>query len=102
MSLTYLIVLLVSIFGLAVIDRKERLAFFASGLRATLSVVLSVALFLTWDSFGIALGIFFRGSSPFLTGVLLAPELPLEEIFFLILLSYCALLTVARILRGNK
>jgi hypothetical protein len=37
-------------------------------------------------------GIFFRGNAPHLTGITLAPELPLEEVFFLILLSYNALL----------
>ena len=51
-----------------------------------------MAFFLVWDSPGIALGIFSRGESPLMTGVLLAPELPLEEVFFLTLLSYVALL----------
>ena len=41
-----------------------------------------------WDLAGIGLGIFFRGEPGLLTGVQLAPELPLEELFFLALLCY--------------
>ena len=59
---------------------------------AGLSIAIAVVLFLLWDLAGIALGIFFRGDAPHLSGLLLAPELPLEELFFLILLSYNALL----------
>jgi lycopene cyclase domain-containing protein len=55
-------------------------------------VGVGVAFFLLWDLAGLALGIFARGESPHMTGVLLAPELPMEEVFFLTLLSYNALL----------
>jgi lycopene cyclase domain-containing protein len=48
--------------------------------------------FLLWDLAGLALGIFARGESPHMTGLLLAPELPVEEAVFLTLLSYNALL----------
>ena len=41
-----------------------------------------------WDVAGIGAGIFFRGNPGLLTGVLIAPELPLEEVFFLALLCY--------------
>jgi lycopene cyclase domain-containing protein len=47
-----------------------------------------VLFFLIWDLAGIGLGIFFRGPSPLVTGILVAPEVPLEEIFFLTLLCY--------------
>ncbi len=40
------------------------------------------------EMFGIGLGIFFRGETQFMTGILIAPELPLEEVFFLTLLCY--------------
>jgi hypothetical protein len=40
---------------------------------------------------GIAEGVFFRGSGPWMTGILLGPELPLEELFFVILLCYSTL-----------
>lgn len=91
-SFIYLFVLLISILGLVGIDRRNNLALFRNPLPTLISVSISVVIFLIWDIVGIALGIFFRGSTPFLSGLLLGPELPLEELFFLILLSYNTLL----------
>jgi hypothetical protein len=50
-----------------------------------------VLFFLAWDLAGIGLGIFFRGETSFMTGVQLAPELPIEELFFLVLLCYLSM-----------
>jgi lycopene cyclase domain-containing protein len=88
----YLGALLLALAGLATLDRRYRLAFWADARRAAVCVVVGVVFFLLWDLAGLALGIFARGESPHMTGVLLAPELPLEEVFFLTLLSYNALL----------
>lgn len=91
LSFLYLGALLVSIAGLATLDFKYQLAF-GKNRRYRCLIILSVAFFLIWDLAGIALGIFFRGSAEHLTGITLSKELPVEEIFFLILLSYSALL----------
>lgn len=91
-GLTYLLALLVSIGGLALLDRRFRLAFWSDARRAGLTVGLGVLGFLLWDGAGLVLGIFARGDSPHMTGLLLAPELPVEEAFFLTLLCYAALL----------
>gem|GEM_PF-117002 len=88
MNLLYLAALLVSITGMVVLDVRFRLFFAAAPLRAAIVLVVGVAFFLAWDVAGITLGIFFRGNPDLLTGILLAPELPLEELFFLILLCY--------------
>ena len=88
----YLGALLVALGGLATLDRRYRLAFWADTRRAAVCVGAGVVLFLLWDGAGLALGIFARGGSPHMTGVLIAPELPVEEVFFLALLSYNALL----------
>ena len=93
MIFLYLVALLVSLAGLAVLDRRFRLAFWADARRAVLAVGIGVLGFLLWDLAGLGLGIFARGGSPHMTGILLAPELPLEEAFFLALLCYTALLT---------
>lgn len=93
MSFLYLGALLVSLGGLAILDRRFRLAFWADPRRATLTVGIGLVGFLLWDLAGLGLGIFARGDSPHMTGILLAPELPLEEAFFLTLLCYTALLT---------
>jgi lycopene cyclase domain-containing protein len=84
----YLAALLVSITGMIVLDARFKLFFAASWVRAAIVMVIGVAFFLAWDVAGITLGIFYRGNPDLLTGVLLAPELPPEELFFLILLCY--------------
>lgn len=84
----YLLALLVSIAGVGLLDWRHKLAFFVDARASTIAVAIAVVVFLIWDLAGIAFGIFFRGNAPHLSGLLLAPELPLEELFFLILLSY--------------
>ena len=81
-----------SLGGLALLDRRFRLAFWSDWRRAAGCVGIGVVGFLAWDLAGLGLGIFARGDSPHMTGLLLAPELPIEEVFFLTLLCYVALL----------
>ena len=88
MNYLYLAALLVSIAGMIVLDVRFKLFFAASWVRAEIVLVVGVAFFLAWDVAGISLGIFFRGNPDLLTGLLLAPELPVEELFFLVLLCY--------------
>ena len=88
MTFVYLGALLVSLAGMVVLDLRFRLFFAAAPQRAAIVVVTGIAFFLAWDVAGIGAGIFFRGNPGLLTGVLIGPELPLEEIFFLALLCY--------------
>ena len=88
MSFLYLAGLLVGLTGMVVLDVRLRLFFGRAPWRAGVVLALGVAFFLAWDALGIGLGIFFRGDPSFLVGVQLAPELPLEEVFFLTLLCY--------------
>jgi len=94
MSFLYGAVLLFAIAGTGLLDFRHRLAVFG-GAPGRTAVIVSVAVvfFLAWDIVGITTGVFFRGSGPWMTGVLLGPELPLEELFFLLLLSYSTLVT---------
>ena len=91
MSVLYLAALLVSIAGLLVLDARYRLFVFAAPLRALVVLTVGVAGFLLWDLAGIALGIFFEGDHALLVGVDLARDLPLEELFFLVLLCLTAM-----------
>ncbi|NCD19894.1 MAG: lycopene cyclase domain-containing protein [Actinobacteria bacterium] len=93
MSLAYLGALLVSIFCMGLIDHRWRLALFRDAWATSVTVVVGVLFFLAWDLGGIALGVFFRGEGPWMTGLLLAPELPVEEVAFLVLLTYTTLVT---------
>lgn len=88
MSLGYLAVLLLALAGMVVIDRRYRLFFWKSAWRAGVVLAAGVLFFLAWDVAGIGSGIFHRGTTAFMTGVNLAPELPLEEAFFLAFLCY--------------
>lgn len=91
----YLAAILLSAAGVAVIDLRLRLvARHAPGRTAT-AVLAGTAFFLAWDAAGIAAGVFVKGDSPALVGVDLAPELPLEEPFFLAFLCYLALVACA-------
>lgn len=94
----YLAALCLSLTGLAVIDHRFRLAYFYDAMRTIKAVAASVTVFVLWDLLGIGLGIFYVGNSPYLTGIRLAPEFPIEELFFLTLLVYSALL----LLRGGE
>ena len=88
MSFLYLGGLLFALLGMIVLDLRFRLFFGRAPLRAAIVLVLGVAFFLGWDAAGVGLGIFFRGDLALLTGVQLAPEIPVEELFFLVLLCY--------------
>lgn len=98
----YLALLLVSIAGLVAIDHRQKLAFFVSPMATVISVSSAVVVFLLWDVVGIAQGIFFRGPAPHLSGILLGTELPLEELFFLVLLSYNTLLAYQFFARRSR
>jgi lycopene cyclase domain-containing protein len=96
----YLAGLIFSIIGLGLFDWKFKLGFSTNKKAAALATLLPLIFFLIWDGAGIALGIFFRGETSHLTGILVAPELPIEELFFLFLLNYTTLtifITVKRI-----
>ena len=100
MQFAYLAGLIFSIIGLGLFDWKFKLGFSTNKKAAALATLLPLVFFLIWDGAGIALGIFFRGETSHLTGILVAPELPIEELFFLFLLNYTTLtifITVKRI-----
>ncbi|GAA3340861.1 hypothetical protein GCM10017714_22430 [Curtobacterium pusillum] len=84
----YLAGLVVSLVGMTVLDARFHLFFWRGPWRATAVMVVGLAFFLLWDVLGVALGVFFVGPQTLLTGVFLAPDVPLEELFFLLLLCY--------------
>jgi lycopene cyclase domain-containing protein len=102
MSLLYLGALIVSIAGMIVLDLRFKLFFAAAPVRAAIVLAAGLAFFLAWDVAGIGLGVFFRGNPGLLTGILLAPELPLEELFFLTLLIYTIMNAYAALARWSS
>ena len=94
MTFVYLGVLVAGIACMVLLDRRFRLVFWSAEVgaaRAALVLAAGVVFFLVWDLAGIGLGIFFRAENAVSTGILLAPELPLEELVFLTFLAYLTL-----------
>ncbi len=96
---TYLLAILISAAGIAIIDARFGLAAWKAPGRTAAAVAIGVAFFLAWDLVGIATNVFLKGDSPLFTGVDLGPELPLEELFFLAFLCYLGLVIWAAALR---
>jgi lycopene cyclase domain-containing protein len=92
MQWSYLVALLIGIAGMLTIDHRWKLGFFKDAKRTTFTVVVAMLIFIVWDYFGISLGIFFHGGSQYTLPLRLAPEFPLEELFFLFLLTYSTLI----------
>lgn len=91
MTVVYLACLLLSLSAMVLLDWRFRLVFWRDARRATIVIVIGVLFFLAWDGAGIALGVFARGESRYMTGIEVAPELPVEELFFLTFLCYLTL-----------
>lgn len=92
MGIVYLASLLVSLGCMLLLDRRFRLFFWRDALSASVVTVVGLVFFLLWDVAGIAGGIFFRGEGAIATGIVLAPEMPLEEPVFLVFLVVCTMI----------
>lgn len=91
MTFVYLAALLVALAGMVILDWRFRLFFWRGARRAAVVLGVGLVFFLAWDLQGIRLGIFYSGETSFMTGWQWAPQLPLEEPFFLALLCYFAM-----------
>lgn len=92
MSGLYALLLLISIGGMTMLDRRYKFALF-NRLDITLKILaVCILIFILWDVAGILTGIFFIGETDFLLGLKIG-EFPIEELLFLFLLNYCSLLT---------
>ncbi|WCD91676.1 lycopene cyclase domain-containing protein [Microbacterium sp. nov. GSS16] len=105
MTGAYLIALLVSLGGMVLLDVRHRLFLGHDPVRAVIVLVVGVTFFLLWDLAGIALGVFFEGDNALAVGILLAPELPIEEPVFLLFLCELTMVLVCgsqRLLERRK
>jgi lycopene cyclase domain-containing protein len=92
MEWLYLLSLTVAISCLGLIDKRYKLAFFHNFKRTAATLLVAISLFVVWDILGINLGIFFHGGSALTLPYRIVPELPIEELFFLMLLCYVTLI----------
>lgn len=90
-SWVYLSALLVPTLCMGLLDRRFGLVLWRAPRRTLLVLALGIGYFLAWDLAAIAAGHYGMGQSPLMTGILLAPELPLEELGFVTFLCYFTL-----------
>ena len=102
MSFLYLGLLLLSLAGLVTLDVRFKLAFAKNPKAASIAIGAPYLLFVIWDFTGIASGIFFKGQSSLLTGLMVAKDFPVEELFFLALLCYSTLIVATWVERLKK
>ncbi|GAA1765561.1 lycopene cyclase domain-containing protein [Kocuria aegyptia] len=88
MSFVYLGFLLFSLAGMVLLDVRERLFFAQDPRRAGLVLLAGLLFFLAWDVAGVSLGIFLHSPSAWATGWMVAPQIPVEEVVFLVFLCY--------------
>lgn len=88
MSWLYLLSILVPTVCMGLVDHRWRLFLFDRPRPALLVVAVGTVIFLVWDVVAISADMYHRGESPAMTGIELAPELPLEELFFIVFLCY--------------
>ena len=84
----YLACLLVSLAGMVVLDVRRKLFLAHDPRRGAAVLAAGLVFFLAWDLAGIGLGIFRHSPSRFATGWMVAPQLPVEEVVFLLFLCY--------------
>lgn len=102
MHFAYMFALLLSLFGMYMIDRRFKLCFYTDPRRTAFVLLCSVGVFTVWDLAGIALGIFSKGASDYSLAFELVPQFPIEELLFLLLLSYISLLSYVYITRRTR
>ncbi len=91
MMFIYLLGLLLAIGGMALLDRRFKLAFWYNRPQTLKTLFSVMVIFIVWDIGGILLGIFLHGQSSYSLPFTITPHFPLEELFFLFLLCYSTL-----------
>lgn len=86
--------LLASIAGIAALDARFKLFVWRAPVRAALTLASGLAFFVAWDLAGIRLGIFRHVDSAYASGLLVAPQLPVEELAFLLFLCHLSMVAL--------
>lgn len=90
----YLGILLGLLGCMALLDAKWKLFVFRHPLRGLAVLGLGTGFFVFWDVLAIGQGIFLHEPSKLMTGIMVGEQFPLEEVFFLVFLCYCAMILV--------
>lgn len=84
----YLGALVLALVCAVLMDYRWTLFFWVDARRAAVVLGAGIVLFLLWDVSAILTGAFFRGDSPGMTGLEIAPDFPPEELLFITFLCY--------------
>jgi lycopene cyclase domain-containing protein len=88
MHLVYLGTLVVVLGCMVLMDHRWKLFFWADPRRAAVVFAIGYVLFLGWDLAALELQLYERGRSEWMTGIEVAPDLPVEELLFVAFLPY--------------
>jgi lycopene cyclase domain-containing protein len=94
-TVVYAAALLVSLGCLVLLDLRFRLVFRRAPVAATIVLSVGLVFFIVWDAVGISSGVFRHVDSNWATGILLAPQFPIEEMLFLVFLGYLTLVLLS-------
>lgn len=95
MNGVYATSLIISAACLVLLDVRFSLVFRRTPILAGATLVIGVLFFIAWDAIGISLGVFRHLDSTWATGIVLAPEFPVEELLFLVFLTYLTLILLS-------
>ncbi|HWK77619.1 lycopene cyclase domain-containing protein [Microbacterium sp.] len=95
MNVVYAASLVISAACLVLLDVRFSLVLRRRPVAGAAALVIGLLFFIAWDAVGIGLGVFRHVDSDWATGLLLAPEFPVEELLFLIFLSYLTLVLLS-------
>jgi lycopene cyclase domain-containing protein len=101
----YLATLLVSLGCIGLVDRRWGLVLWSDARRGATVLAAGVVAFLAWDFAAVHEGFYRRGGSEVMTGLQIAPDVPLEEVFFVLFLCYVTIVLhrlVARLLGARR
>ena len=90
-GLVHLLCLLTALACMVLLDRRFGLALWRAPRRAAAVLAAGIVLFLAWDLAAIGAGHYRLGASPLMSGIVVGPELPLEELVFLTFLCHLTL-----------
>ena len=88
---SYLAALLLALACIALVDHRWRLVLWSDPRRGAVVLVAGVVFFLAWDLLAVHFGFYRRSGSHLMTGLQIAPEVPVEELFFVLFLCYVTL-----------
>jgi lycopene cyclase domain-containing protein len=95
--LTYLLILAACLLGTLPLEMVLHVHVYAQWRRLAATVLPVAIVFTGWDLFSIRQGLW-RYDSHYLIGVTLPGHLPLEELFFFVVIPICAVLTFEAVL----